>query len=89
MTLAQSEKNPASLGNDGLLLELFRSQNARHCAAPPRGWLDVFSKYVPGENIATPGLTDLNSTEHGIFQYEDTLFEESRKLRGKGANTTS
>lgn len=50
---------------------------------PPSGWLDMLSRYIPKENIATPGLRDLSSTEHDIFQYEDILFEESKKLEGK------
>lgn len=50
---------------------------------PPSGWLNMLSKYIPRENITTPGLTNLESTEHDIFQYEDTLFQESKKFEGK------
>jgi hypothetical protein len=50
---------------------------------PPSGWLNMLSKYIPRENIRIPGLTDLERTEHDIFQYEDALFQESKKFEGK------
>jgi hypothetical protein len=43
----------------------------------------MLSKYIPRENIRIPGLTDLERTEHDIFQYEDALFQESKKFEGK------
>ena len=49
----------------------------------PNGWLSMLSKYIPRETWITPGLTDLESTEHGIFQYEDLLFEESKRFAGR------
>jgi hypothetical protein len=42
----------------------------------------MLSNYIPRENLTSPGVTDLESTEHDIFQYEDKLFEESQRLRG-------
>jgi hypothetical protein len=48
----------------------------------PNGWLNMLSNYIPRENLTSPGVTDLESTEHDIFQYEDKLFEESQRLRG-------
>ena len=50
---------------------------------PPSGWLDMLSRYFPKERISTPGLKDLESTEHDIFQYEDALFEESKAFADK------
>ena len=50
---------------------------------PPSGWLNMLSKYIPREKITIPGLTDLERTEHDIFQYEDILFQESKKFEGK------
>ena len=50
---------------------------------PPSGWLNMLSKHIPRENITIPGLTDMESTEHDIFQYEDALFQESKKFEGK------
>jgi len=50
---------------------------------PPSGWLKMLSEYIPRENIQTPGITDLESTEHDVFQYEDILYEESKKYAGK------
>ncbi len=49
----------------------------------PSGWLDMLSKYIPREKIETPGLTDLERTEHDVFQYEDTLFQISKRFEGK------
>jgi hypothetical protein len=49
----------------------------------PSGWLDMLSKYIPKKDITTPGLTDLENTEHNIFKYEDTLFDESKRFEGK------
>ncbi len=49
----------------------------------PAGWLNMLSKYIPTESLIAPGLSDLESTEHDIFQYEDMLFEESKRFVGK------
>ena len=49
----------------------------------PNGWLNMLSKYIPRETLIAPGLNDLESTEHDIFQYEDLLFEESKRFVGK------
>jgi hypothetical protein len=43
----------------------------------------MLSKYIPRETLIAPGLNDLESTEHDIFQYEDLLFEESKRFVGK------
>ncbi len=50
---------------------------------PPSGWLKVLSKYIPPEDVRTPGIYDLENTVHDIFKYEDELFEESKKYAGK------
>ncbi len=50
---------------------------------PPKGWLEMLSKYVPSKEILTPGISDLERTEHDIFKYENTLYEESKKYAGK------
>lgn len=50
---------------------------------PPSGWVSMLSDFIPEEDIVVPGLTDLDSTEHDIFQYEDVLFQESVKFEGK------
>src|SRR3989337_169026 len=55
----------------------------------PRGWLNMLSKYLPEERISLPGAMDLESTEHAIFQYEDELFEQSRKSKGRESKHTT
>jgi len=49
---------------------------------PPSGWLSMLSKYIPLEHIQTPGIADLESTEHDVFRYEDSLYEESKRYAG-------
>jgi len=49
---------------------------------PPSGWLSMLSKYILLEHIQTPGIADLESTEHDVFRYEDSLFEESKRYAG-------
>jgi hypothetical protein len=49
----------------------------------PKGWLGMLSKYFPKQSLITPGLLDLESTEHDIFEYEDMLYEESKRFEGK------
>jgi len=50
---------------------------------PPSGWLKMFSKYIPSEDVWMPGIYDLENTAHDIFKYEDELYEESKKYAGK------
>ena len=49
---------------------------------PPSGWLEMLSKYIPLEEIRTPGIADLERTDHDIFRYEDALYEESERHAG-------
>jgi len=49
---------------------------------PPSGWLEMLSKYIPPEEIRTPGIADLEWTDHDIFRYEDALYEESERHAG-------
>jgi len=49
---------------------------------PPSGWLEMLSKYIPPEEISTPGIADLERTDHDIFKYEDALYEESERYAG-------
>jgi len=51
--------------------------------APPSGWVNMLSKYIPKSEIRWPGVKDLESTEHDIFQYEDELFEDSKRYEGR------
>ena len=46
------------------------------------GWLKMLSKYIPPEAIRTPGIADLERTDHDIFKYEDVLYEESERHAG-------
>ncbi len=50
---------------------------------PPSGWLKMLSKYVPPEEVWLPGIHDSDNTIHDIFEYEDELYEESKKYDGK------
>jgi hypothetical protein len=50
---------------------------------PPSGWLDMLSRHVPKSKILFPGVNDLESTEHDVFEYEDTLYEESKRHAGR------
>ena len=50
---------------------------------PPGGWLEMLSKYIPPEEVRTPGITHRESTDHDIFRYEDVLYQESKKDAGK------
>ena len=50
---------------------------------PPSGWLSMLSKYIPAKDVILPGIKDLENTEHDIFQYEDELYEKSKKYEGK------
>jgi len=50
---------------------------------PPSGWLKMLSKYIPPEEIRTPGIADLEKTDHDIFKYEDILYEESERHVGE------
>lgn len=49
---------------------------------PPSGWLEMFSKYIPPEEIRVPGIADPERTDHDIFKYEDALYEESERYAG-------
>jgi len=49
---------------------------------PPSGWLEMLSKYIPSEEIRIPGIADVERTDHDIFRYEDTLYEESERHAG-------
>jgi len=50
---------------------------------PPSSWVDMLSKHIPKNEMRWPGVKDLESTEHDIFQYEDELFEESKRYKGR------
>jgi hypothetical protein len=50
---------------------------------PPSGWSNMLSKYFPNKDVSAPGIKDMENTEHDIFQYEDELYEKSKKYEGK------